>query len=306
MNPFECNFQQRYTTSLSKLSIDTFDKGGIVNENKLLFDTPKESHLVDNNSLPPTPPMSLTQSPVNTTTSFLVTPLEKNTTIIDETPTHRYATRRNKDKKKAKESDDEEEMEYLMRGSSHSGRKRRIIFDGDDAEDRRKKFLERNRIAAYKCRQKKKSWVMELEKHAEIKNEQNTELRSLVARLKEESIYLRNLLLTHGNCECESVQTYLRKTSAQITCNPNLGTANSNSTAVPAIVPNVNSTYRQDPSLLKSSYSPLSTMPHPSSYPTNFSAFPYSGTSTGLTPFLNTVMDKSGEANGYFIPQHLN
>jgi hypothetical protein len=28
-----------------------------------------------------------------------------------------------------------------------SGRKRRIVFEGDDAEERRQKFLERNRVA---------------------------------------------------------------------------------------------------------------------------------------------------------------
>jgi hypothetical protein len=81
---------------------------------------------------------------------------------------------------------------------------------------------------AYKCRQKKKNWVRELEQKAEIQNNRNDELCALVAQLKEESIYLRSLLLTHGNCNCDSVQTYLRKTSFEITNNTSIrGSCNS-------------------------------------------------------------------------------
>jgi Icc-related predicted phosphoesterase len=47
--------------------------------------------------------------------------------------------------------------------------------------------------------------MQELEQHAEMANSQNEELRSTVAQLKEESMYLRNMLLTHGNCDCETV-----------------------------------------------------------------------------------------------------
>lgn len=72
---------------------------------------------------------------------------------------------------------------------------------------------------AYKCRQKKKSWIQELEQRTEICSARNKELRQIVSQLKEESMYLRNLLLSHGNCDCESVQSYLRRTSMQITSN---------------------------------------------------------------------------------------
>lgn len=45
-------------------------------------------------------------------------------------------------------SSDEEDTKLDKKVTSmHGGRKRRIIFDGEDAEDRRKKFLERNRMA---------------------------------------------------------------------------------------------------------------------------------------------------------------
>lgn len=69
----------------------------------------------------------------------------------------------------------------------------------------RKKLLEKNREAAYRCRQKKKKWVNDLEARSDSMEYKNKELQEQVARLREESIYLRNLLLAHGNCDCDVV-----------------------------------------------------------------------------------------------------
>lgn len=69
----------------------------------------------------------------------------------------------------------------------------------------RKKLLEKNREAAYRCRQKKKKWVNDLEERSETVEQRNKELQEQVSQLREESIYLRNLLLTHGNCDCDVV-----------------------------------------------------------------------------------------------------
>ncbi|KAG2201040.1 hypothetical protein INT46_004366, partial [Mucor plumbeus] len=90
----------------------------------------------------------------------------------------------------------------------------------------RKKLLEKNREAAYRCRQKKKKWVNNLEERSQIAETKNRDLQEQVSQLREESIYLRNLLLTHGNCECDVVQAYLRRTSEQLSSNvvaPNPG-----------------------------------------------------------------------------------
>lgn len=45
------------------------------------------------------------------------------------------------------------------------GRRRRTL--DDDPDERRQRFLERNRAAASRCRQKRKLWVFSLEKKAE-------------------------------------------------------------------------------------------------------------------------------------------
>lgn len=124
--------------------------------------------------------------------------------------------------------------------------------------------------------------MQDLEQKAEIQNHRNEELRSLVAQLKEESMYLRNLLLTHGNCNCDSVQAYLRKTSVEITRNVQPG--------LPVSPPiRRHSTYATTMPPYESTFNPMP---------------PFQETSTGLTPFLNTVINKSEPTNDYFSQSH--
>ncbi|KAJ2227589.1 hypothetical protein H4R99_006295 [Coemansia sp. RSA 1722] len=83
--------------------------------------------------------------------------------------------------------------------------------DGASAEQlRRRRFLERNRIAASKCRQKKKMWIQELERRAEDVTMQNRSLHIAVAQLKEEVMILKNQLLAHRSCGCTAIQQYLQ------------------------------------------------------------------------------------------------
>ena len=46
----------------------------------------------------------------------------------------------------------------------------------EDPDERRQRFLERNRAAASRCRQKRKLWVSSLEKKAEELTSQNIQL----------------------------------------------------------------------------------------------------------------------------------
>lgn len=71
----------------------------------------------------------------------------------------------------------------------------------EDEEEKRKQFLERNRVAACKSRQKKKEWIGSLEQHANDLAAQNTELQALVAALREEVVQLRSKLGgAHQSC----------------------------------------------------------------------------------------------------------
>ncbi|XDV39923.1 hypothetical protein PO909_009096 [Leuciscus waleckii] len=86
-----------------------------------------------------------------------------------------------------------------------SGGRRRRVMD-EDPDERRRKFLERNRAAATRCRQKRKVWVMSLEKKAEELTQTNMQLQSEVTMLKNEVTQLKQLLLTHKDCPITTMQ----------------------------------------------------------------------------------------------------
>ncbi len=84
--------------------------------------------------------------------------------------------------------------------------------DPNNPEDvRRSKFLERNRVAASKCRQKKKEWTSNLESRARDLQKNNSSLRLMLGSLKDEILFLKGELLKHTSCGCEQIQSYLKQ-----------------------------------------------------------------------------------------------
>jgi len=94
--------------------------------------------------------------------------------------------------------------------------KRSLPDDGHDEspEEKRSRLLERNRIAAAKCRQKKKQAQESLQQQASDLTQKNTTMHSLVNDLREEALKLKNQLLAHSTCNCNVIQEYVR-TSGQ-------------------------------------------------------------------------------------------
>ncbi|MCJ1283963.1 hypothetical protein MMC26_003294 [Xylographa opegraphella] len=83
-------------------------------------------------------------------------------------------------------------------------------------EEKRSKFLERNRVAASKCRQKKKEWTNNLEAKArELQNSKN-QLAMMVTSLKEEVMWLKGEMLKHTGCGCVQIRDYLTKQADSI------------------------------------------------------------------------------------------
>jgi bZIP transcription factor len=102
-----------------------------------------------------------------------------------------------KSEREAWSSNDDESM---MSGQNDSG----------PQDHKRKKFLERNRLAASKCRQKKKEWANNLEEQARYQAQENKLLRASVSQLRDECLYLKNFVLTtHQGCSCVGVKKYL-------------------------------------------------------------------------------------------------
>ncbi|GAA6021559.1 hypothetical protein JCM11491_000255 [Sporobolomyces phaffii] len=85
--------------------------------------------------------------------------------------------------------------------------------DGDLSEDslKRKQFLERNRIAACKSRQKKKEKVGKLEQDATDLCQKNQLLQAAALALRQEILTLRQIIQTHDGCSCEHAQGYLER-----------------------------------------------------------------------------------------------
>ncbi|XP_064155067.1 cyclic AMP-dependent transcription factor ATF-7a isoform X1 [Anguilla rostrata] len=84
------------------------------------------------------------------------------------------------------------------------GRRRRTAED--DPDERRQRFLERNRAAASRCRQKRKIWVNSLEKKAEELTSMNVSLSNEVSLLRNEVAHLKQLLLAHKDCPVTTLQ----------------------------------------------------------------------------------------------------
>ena len=110
--------------------------------------------------------------------------------------------RQRKPTAKAKSVDDPE--------STHKG----------EENQKRSKFLERNRIAASKCRVKKKEWTGNLEARArDLQNEKN-QLALIVGSLRDEVVWLKGELLKHTNCGCIKIRQYLNQEVANLAGQP--------------------------------------------------------------------------------------
>ncbi|XP_037119155.1 cyclic AMP-responsive element-binding protein 5-like isoform X4 [Syngnathus acus] len=88
--------------------------------------------------------------------------------------------------------------QHALQGGGTCSRRRRTAEQ--DPDERRQKFLERNRAAATRCRQKRKLWVSSLEKKAEELTHANLQLQNEVTSLRSEVGQLKQILLTHKDC----------------------------------------------------------------------------------------------------------
>ncbi|EPS32432.1 hypothetical protein PDE_07392 [Penicillium oxalicum 114-2] len=86
-----------------------------------------------------------------------------------------------------------------------------------DGSDKRAKFLERNRLAASKCRQKKKEHTQQLEQRYKEQSEKKEMLVAEIARLRSEILSLKNEVLKHAQCGDEPIKLHLAQMVKKIT-----------------------------------------------------------------------------------------
>ncbi|KAI4192155.1 MAG: hypothetical protein LQ346_004445 [Caloplaca aetnensis] len=91
------------------------------------------------------------------------------------------------------DSDDEQQMNQQQDQYHADGKK---MTD----EEKRKNFLERNRVAALKCRQRKKQWLANLQAKVEIFSSENDTLSAQVNQMRDEIVQLKQILIQHKDC----------------------------------------------------------------------------------------------------------
>ncbi|KAH7262973.1 hypothetical protein BKA59DRAFT_489576 [Fusarium tricinctum] len=80
---------------------------------------------------------------------------------------------------------------------------------GPEGSDKRGRFLKRNRIAASKCRQKKKEWVSNLEDTRYSLEHENNNLHKQYNGLIDELSTIKNQLMEHASCNDANINQWL-------------------------------------------------------------------------------------------------
>lgn len=79
----------------------------------------------------------------------------------------------------------------------------------EEDDSKRNRFLERNRVAASKCRQKKKEWVNDLEETKHDLESRNNSLQMEHNALVLELTRMKNHLMTHANCNDPNIDQWI-------------------------------------------------------------------------------------------------
>ncbi|CAO3611793.1 unnamed protein product [Cunninghamella blakesleeana] len=171
-----------------------------------------------------------------------------NTTSMSNNNTNTQRRKSQKDDKK--ENDDDKEKP--------SNKKRRT----EEEDEKRKNFLERNRLAALKCRQRKKQWLNNLQAKVEFLTNDNEQLQMQTNALREEIMNLKTLLLAHKDCPISQANGFpnLNLTSTGPTTTTNSHPSNSNTTTTTNTNTNTNHpTTNTNPHILPPPTQPSST-----------------------------------------------
>lgn len=80
----------------------------------------------------------------------------------------------------------------------------------------RQSHLEKNRVAAHKCRQRKKEYIGSLESRAREFSAKNKALKENISILREEVLSLKNEVLRHAGCGFWAVDEYLARCAGDL------------------------------------------------------------------------------------------
>ncbi|KAF9129485.1 hypothetical protein BGW39_004092 [Mortierella sp. 14UC] len=91
-----------------------------------------------------------------------------------------------------------------------TGPRKRSRGQEESPEVKRQKFLERNRMAASKCREKKRLQTLKTISDADEITARNQALHETLDQLQEEVRLLKNQILCHRDCNCDVIQKFVQ------------------------------------------------------------------------------------------------
>ncbi|KAF9439093.1 hypothetical protein BGZ76_000055 [Entomortierella beljakovae] len=95
-------------------------------------------------------------------------------------------------------------------GNGKSSSRKRTSIEEETPEMKRQKFLERNRMAASKCREKKRLQTLKTIEDADEITSRNQALHETLEELQEEVRVLKNQILSHRGCGCDVIQKFVQ------------------------------------------------------------------------------------------------
>lgn len=88
--------------------------------------------------------------------------------------------------------------------------KKELVAEEEEEDDsKRNKYLERNRVAASKCRQKKKAWVSDLETQKSDLEAMHSNLQREYSSLVDQVTQLKNDLMIHAGCGDRNIDSWI-------------------------------------------------------------------------------------------------
>ncbi|KAF4345643.1 hypothetical protein FBEOM_408 [Fusarium beomiforme] len=89
-------------------------------------------------------------------------------------------------------------------------------------EEKQKNLLERNRLAAHKCRLRRKQWLTQMQTNVDLLITENDDLVAKIAHLREEAVNLKTLLFAHKDCPVAYHQELCNASMSQVVMPYNL------------------------------------------------------------------------------------
>ncbi|KAF9359331.1 hypothetical protein BGX34_008427 [Mortierella sp. NVP85] len=118
--------------------------------------------------------------------------------------------------------------------TTRAGTRKRSSTEEESPDVKRQRFLERNRMAASKCREKKRLQTLKTISDADEITARNQALHETLNQLQEEVRQLKNQILCHRDCGCDVIQKFVQTSFGFSTSTSPCSTSSSpSSTSVP-------------------------------------------------------------------------